>query len=197
MVALRYDDGEWTYFPGTGGVQTSLAAESFDDADNPDERGTLVIPKVGMRCVGMWWGGRQRIATTMTVRLYDTNGSTILESKTIDLDQQFGGFYGLRRIFWDNAETLTKNGNYRVTIHPDDSTNVQNFFVHTFADNAYLETFGWPINCVYTAQNNDGGFTQTDTKQAFCGVLFDQIDEPAGGGGGGIKLVGAGGGLVS
>lgn len=195
-ISLRYDDGSWVHFPGSGGVMTSVAVESWDNADNPDERGIKFVAKVGMRCIGCWFGGRLRVANP-TFKLYDSAG-TLLESRAVDIDQQQStSSYLFRRIYWTNNETLAKGATFRITLLPGDATNIQNMFVYTFADNAYIESYhGTPIDAVYTSRVDGGTFAETTTKLPLIGIIFDQIDEPAGGGSASILAPNMAGGVV-
>lgn len=188
MMSLRYDDGEWTRFPGCV-LFTNAAVVAYNSGDTPDEHGIKFTAPVGMNVKGVWWMGGA--ANDYTIKLYDS-GDTLLESLAVDKDQAQNTGFRLRCHYFDTDVELTKDAVYRATLLPGagDITPYQ----ITVPVAAMLETL-LRGGVQHTERTDAGGWTDTSTETILMGLIIDQVDVPVGGGGG-IKLVGVGGGLV-
>lgn len=195
IIAVRYDDGTYAAIPNALPI-SAMADTDFNSADTPDEIGNIITMPFEARVCGAWVNS-QVAAADYTIKLYDTNGSTVMESLAVDKDigpSSTSAHHALMFHTFSNSEVLTKDSAYRITVVPGASD--FGMPVMTVDSAALFDTMSGGQNCHYTSQTDSGGFSQTTTKRALIGLLLDQLDDGAGGGGGTGKIAGRGGGLA-
>jgi hypothetical protein len=187
LCSLEYSDGSYEPIPGVYPF-SALASEAFNSASTPDERGIIFQVPWKMRVTGFWLDGTLRTAASI-VKLYDSDGSTVLLSRTIDEDQMYQVSNSPHRFLFDtgnsptHTEVLDINTNYRLTLTPTTTTSVN---LGTFSTDtvAIMDTFDGAREVHATERTDAGAWTETTTKRYFIGVIPDQLDDGAGGGGG-------------
>lgn len=173
-VALEYVDGTYALIDGA----LPLIDEdnfSYAAASTPDEHGLIFTPPVGIRVAGLMVFGD--FDDEAVLKLYDTDGSTVLESLTIDPDfdpNTTGGWFQHR--FATSVE-LAAGGTYRATVLPTSTTiRIQRVSVASAAVMAAL-----PLGADWhqTARTDAGAWSQTTTIRPLIGLIVDGIEAGA------------------
>ena len=182
-----------TYYPVTNVLPAAgLNDESFNSGTDPgDERGNIVQVPYKCRVVGAWWYGD--INDNATIKLYDTDGSTVLASYTQDVDQQSSSTTGIKFVrfstFGGSCSTpgcvLSVASNYRLTLLPGSTTNssLGSLDVDATVGAAMMGAMRGGQNIHYTSRTDAGAWSQTTTRRAMIGLLIDQLDDGASAGG--------------
>jgi len=180
--ALKYSDGSYVPIPGLF-PQPSTSSMAFASGSTPDERGNKFQLPFGCRVVGYWVNlGAAIPATGLSVVLYDSDGSTPLFTSTPDPEQERGGA-GLFTLMLASPVTLLASTWYRLTVLPG-ASNVT-IYDWTWPSAAMLGALPLGANCQQCQRTNAGAWTDTNTaSRVLMGLLIDQIDVSAGGGGG-------------
>lgn len=173
-----------------GNPLQSVIATAFNSSSNPNEKGNaFVIPvdfcasyKVGSAPIH----GTMAAGTSYDVILYDSDGSTVLQSITIDTDKDASATSARRReIHFDESSlaTLTAGTKYFLMLKPATTTGIvlAGMTVAAAADmDAYV---GGSAMCHSAVQTSGGGITEDTTiRYGINPVIFD-ITPPVGGGG--------------
>lgn len=177
MMSLKYDDGTYGEIlcPGI----TAITQTSFNSGSTPDERGLYFslpmnckIDAIGMQMAGLASG------RTFDVVLYDTDGTTVIE--TISWDSIYLSTLTGTRLFYfflTQERTLTANGNYRITLKPTTASN--NALVDVTANAAgNLAPYG---SGQLTTRTDGGAWTQTATRRPLIGVRVSSVDDGSAG----------------
>ena len=193
FMALKYSDGtyaqlnDWVLPAGTG--STVINTTTFNNGSTPDERGLFFQLPAPVKVGGAWW--RADLDGNADYVLYDSDGTTVLASSSLDLNvrgaAKAGNFF-IRH----TPISLTASTNYRAVIKP---TSVTNLSTYDFDVNAaaLLDAVAGGQNWHYTSRTDAGAWTQVTTKRPFMGLLVTAIDDGAGASGGGMRLAGRGG----
>jgi len=110
------------------------------------------------------------VATNFDVLLYDTNGTTVLASVTVDVDQQNQTTHGCYRYNFTGATlpTLTAGSFYRLVVRPSTTTAMGPVQYFTFrADGDKTAIVGTASDVQYTSRTNAGAWTE-NTNQLFA-----------------------------
>jgi hypothetical protein len=178
-VAVRYSDE--TYGPlGTMPV-SALAATTFNSGSTPDERGlkfTLPFPArlSGVVLNGIYAGGA-------TIKVYDSDDTTVLTSLALDPEQMAGALAGPARFLLPATVSLSKNVAYRVTLLPSSGTD--NTLVNlTCASAALLDALDGGQAFHLCTRTNGGAWDDTLTAQRpLIHLVLDAFDDAAQDGG--------------
>ena len=187
-ISLKYDDG--LYYP-LNNVWPSSAINlvSFNNTSTPDVRGIVFQVPVSVRVRGGWF--QADLDGAATLRLFDSDGVTVLRSRAIGLHERMNANVGVYDVdFSDGVVTLLANTSYRLVLEPTSATNIglNDFDVASSAIMAAMFT-GNPFN--YTSAKDPSGtgsWTDVNTKWAPFGLVVDGVD--SGGGGGGTIFTG-------
>lgn len=80
---LEYDDGSYTHLPGVAGIN-SLTTNVHNSGSTPDEHALLFSLPINTRCIGFCcYVGTAASGANFDIILYDSDGSTVLATKTI------------------------------------------------------------------------------------------------------------------
>lgn len=178
-VTLEYGG---TYYSIPGVIPSSaISARAYNTGAANDEGGNLITPPFKCRASGIWYYGG--LVGGATVKLYDTDGTTVMASKALDKDQQTATTNGLHQALFATPQTLSAGGAYRITIL---AAGASSEVLYDFTVDSAAAMGAWPggTSIVYTTQDGGGGWSQTDTRRALIGLLIDQLDDGAGTGGG-------------
>src|SRR3990167_5540091 len=176
--------------PGANG-NTGVA---FNNASTPDERGNrlVVAAPVGICGIALAasWAGT---SSDFDLVLYDTNGTSVLESVSADaskLDNITGHTGGIP--FWfDTVVALTASSAYRILLKPTTANNVTVFYA-TVANAAYLGAWTLGTGLYGTSRTDAGAWTESDTTRYGVYPILTRLDDGAGSGGI-ARLIGPGG----
>jgi hypothetical protein len=184
--ALEYDDGSIPYIDSAIPA-SSVASTSFNSTSTPDERGNLFQVPVPMRAIGVYHqlvpGGANQ---TCDLVLYD-NGGSALATIALDLDQYRAAAASSAEHMFASPITLTASTNYRLVLKPTvtSSMSVTQYVLDTSAGGTALREAGvggttWQL----TTRADAGAWTETADTIACVGLIVDQFDDGASGGGG-------------
>lgn len=180
VVAFEYSDASYEPIHGVLGVFSPVTT-TFNSSSSPDERGTFFQLPFPVRVTGAWvW---LDLDFDATIKLYDSDGSTVLLSRTLDPQEAFGAAPGLHFFSFSSTAVLNANTNYRITVVPTTTSSiaVYHFDVPTVAS---LDAMQLGQNWHLTTRTDAGAWTQTTTARPYMGIIADQFD--AGGAAGGL-----------
>lgn len=184
--ALEYNDGSYAHSPGVFPVSDISLTVNFNNTSDPDHRGLKFKLPFPFRIIGMWFSGD--LDGNADIKLYDSDGTTVLETISLDSDIRYGTAGDFTLIWFAGAYSLAKDVFYRVVLEPTSATGVDldEFDVDAAA---IMDSFPGGQNFHYT-EKKDAGWTDTTTKRPFMGILLDGLDDGAGAGGGAPNLFG-------
>ena len=186
-MTFEYDDGSYAQLPGVFPAST-LLSESFNTGSTPDEIGNIFQVPFPCTVGGAWV--LSSLAGDATLKLYDSDGSTVLASVALDKDVR-GGQNRPYEVPFTSSITLTKDTNYRLTLLPTSATNVAMEGLTVNAA-AVMNAFCGGANMHRTERTDAGAWTQTTTSRMWMGVFIDGLDDGVQVGGGGGCIIGGG-----
>jgi len=182
-IHIEYDDGDLAQgvcLPAIG-----LALDSWGSSSTPDRRGLRFKFPFPVELSG-FWAHCHNYTTDLDWELYDSDGTTVLETQTLDDDITYSGGLGYRHVPI-TPRTLTKDVYYRLILLPSDGVARQNLKLVEVGETASLDMWGGR-DMHYTttdgAPSVEGDWTNTTTKTlSGFGLLLTAFDDGAGGGG--------------
>lgn len=183
MVGLEYDDGTFVTYPGNW-PYTALNTTIVTPSSNPRLVGNRINIPFTARAIGVWFVGDND--SDFEILLYDSNGSTVLKTISIDGDFPIGTNSATTLTqYFSSAQTITKNTNYYLVVKSSGS-NVTNYDGQMITNVPISAVNGGTIaqRC-YTSTStpsSSSDFTVDTDKQSFIGLLYDAIDIPEAGG---------------
>jgi hypothetical protein len=171
--AFGYNDATYSFFAGAPPA-SQVNLNLFSTTSTPDERGIKFRFPFRSRVCGYWCS--VRILADFSVKLYDSDGSTVLLTDPCDQDVTSGtGSTATHISRFPGTATLEANTFYRLTVLPTTTTNIS-FGDFEVNSTAILDAYDLGQNIIHTERTDAGAWTDTSTKRGFCGVLIDQID---------------------
>lgn len=194
VASIGYDDG--SYEMVTGFVPaTAEGLENYNTGDANDEMGVFFTLPYPIRLAGSVQPFDMN-GSDGTMKLYDSDGTTVLASRLFDNDiAQTSINNGEREYLFDSSVELAKDTNYRLAFLAAGANDLT-FQFFDVASNALLGMFPGGINYYKTHRNAGGAWTQTTTRRPIINLLIDGYDNGAGGSGGLITHPGMAGGHV-
>lgn len=168
-------------------IQT-INALSFSSSSTPDEQGAIFTMPTGS-CVsytvrGVYLGG-DFDAADFDIVLYDSDGTTVLQSVSIDKDQVSMNTSDQAMFYFDETtlSTLSPGVAYRLAIKPTTTTAITAFMAWDVAVAQDLMRFtgGAATDFYHTARTDAGAWSQTTTRIP-CMQLIVDLDGTSGGG---------------
>lgn len=185
-VVLEYDDA--TIAPLAGVLPGSSTSTDFGSGDTPDEVALILNYPFPCQCSGGEFFGRLTGDAQMV--LYDSDGTTVLGSMSLDKDENASGTDSVWAFSWAPT-TLLANTTYRLALKPTSATAVRLRYLVT-GTAAHLDTMEGGDGFHWSQRTDAGAWTQTTTRRPYFGARLEAFDA-GGGGGGGLKLAGRGG----
>jgi len=176
---IGYDDATFPFIPGLCGAN-SLSSYVYDSADTPDEYGIYFQLPFSARATG-WWAS-VRLQGDAIANLYDSDGSTVLASTILDFDIVSSTNMPNGALF-ANPQTLAKDTFYRLTLLGNHASNVLRLAYAGVSSTAHWEQMGLSTDVQQTSRVDGGAWTQDNTAYPMMGLILDQVDDGAGGGG--------------
>lgn len=171
VCAFEYSDGTYEEIKGVYPMAT-VAVTSFNSGSLPDEIGIIFQLPMTVTVYGAWI--LTGAGANATVKLYDSDGSTVLASYTIDSDLRGGTSGRCYFVTFSSNVTLTKDTNYRLTLVPDTTTSItlSRFTVNAAA---VMDAFPGGQNIYQTERTDAGAWTNTTTERPLMGLLINQL----------------------
>lgn len=180
VLALGYDDGTYEYMPGVC-PYSAINSTAYNSGSSPDEYGLIFQVPFPCRLRGIW-ALCDLSGQDTTIKVYDSDGSTVLSDLAFDKDFRRTTGVGRHLFMLEDQPSLAKATNYRVTFVPDSTTNITLIDVSVNAA-AIMDAMPGGQNWHLTSRTDAGSWTQTTTRRPLIGLLLDQFDDGVGGGG--------------
>ncbi len=178
VLTLEYSDGSYYPIPFIYPID-GLNIVNFSSASDPDHRGLKFQLPFPVSLAGIWV--HMDSDGDPNVKLYDSDGTTVLETLTIDGDQRRTNSDLVHYYFFTSSHSLSKDVDYRIVFEPVNAAmDLLDFDVSTAA---IMDCFPGGQNFHYT-EKKDGAWTDTTTKRPWMGLIIDGFDDGVGGGGG-------------
>ncbi len=171
------------------------ASTAFNSGSTPDELALyLTVPTAfcsTYKIAGATLYAATTAGTTFTLSLYDTDGTTVLQSVTPDTDHdQAAATARGRHVLFDEASlsTLTAGSTYRLAVIPSASNvTLGSLVVAASADlDAYPFGQAWASG---SSRTNAGAWTDSDVTRYGINPILADVTVPSGGSGGGSQRV--------
>ena len=183
-VSLEYSDG--SYAGGMTYPISAFALNIINSGSTPDEVGIYFQLAFPCRIIGGW--AAIDLDADATLKLYDSDGSTVLKSISIvSAQRQNDGRYFTEYLF-SSSQELLKNTWYRLTLLPGSVTDIT-VVGFSLPSVAAMDSLPLGQNCYETYRTNAGAWTQVTTNRPMMGLLIDALDDGVGGSGGGMPIL--------
>ena len=165
--------------PGCATIK-SVTTYTIGSGSNPDQVGNLWTVADTVDCIGARVEGRFSTTTAdWAVVLYDTDGTSVLNTVTVDGECTSGaGHNTFHYVFWEPV-TVTAAGEYRVVVKPTTAGTIR-VYRPVFASSAQRESFAGPLQA--TTKNDAAAWI--DTAEDILSIIPILSDSIAAGGGG-------------
>lgn len=182
-LGLEYSDGSYPLMHGVVPLE-SYVSLVLTTSSNPRIAGNRFRFKVGVRVVGLWWTGDNDADLRAT--LFGSDGSTVLATKDFGADLPAGLVSARTFATYFNAPVeLDANTDYFLMFEGLASS-LTIYSLKAFSTAAMKAWNGGDVAVHATAESNApagvGDYTIVDSQQVTCGLLFDAIEIPEGGG---------------
>lgn len=176
VLALEYSDTN--YYPVLGCMPTSnIVNQAFNTGSVIDERGIKFRLPFPVRVSGAW--AQVEADNDFTIRLYDSDGTSVLLSQTCDPEIRFGTNHGIRYEDFASTAILLPNVDYRLTLLPTTASNITSHEV-VAPSAAVMAALPWGTSIHLTTRADAGAWTDTTTQRVQMGIIVDQVDYSGG-----------------
>jgi hypothetical protein len=173
VLALEYSDGSFAYMPGTNPVKT-VTNTTFNSGSSPDEIGLYFKFPTKVRVGGFYC--IIDLDADCDVVLYDSNGTSVLETVTLDKDLRGSTSATLRFQRFASGYELVANTFYRLAYKPGASNVTVPDLGYDSA--AMLNQLSPGSDWVYTSRTDGGAWSQINTRRPVMGLMVDQVQIP-------------------
>lgn len=180
LLALEYSDGSYAFIPGVLPA-SAFTTDSVGASTTPDEIGMKFAFPMPVKVRGIWWQATSLGSNTLDIVLYDSDGSTVLETVTVDSEQVQTTSAGYKRLVFTNEYELSKDTFYRVVLKPNGTISFGGVEVGSAAA---MDGFEGGQDFHRTERTDAGSWTDTTTKRPWMGLAVSAFDDGASGGGG-------------
>ena len=169
-----------------GRPSETLITAAYSSASTPDERGVKFTLPAGMgdtfKLAGVSFFSGLQSAGVVDVVLYDTDGTTVLQSASFDTDAFASTNPRWNYFPFDEAtlSTLSFGSAYRVVLKP--TTGSHTLHANTLDSAADAEAYPLGSAAAYTTRTDAGAWTDDAATRVQVGLVLADITEPAGGG---------------
>ncbi len=181
LLGLQYDDDTYEFIGTYNFPVLAFTTHTFNSGSTPDERGLKF--KIAAPTTISSFVARLSIAAGINCDfvLYDSDGSTVLETVTVDSDSMVQpGTGGNCEYFFTSDHNLTADTWYRLVAKPG-ASNISMYSADA-SSAALLRAAMGGSDFIWTERTNGGAWTDTDTKFPIFGVRTTKFDDGTGGG---------------
>ncbi len=182
ILLLEMDDGTYAH---TQGVFALSATNPFNynNTDTPDHAGLRFKVPFPCTIIGGWVHLEHDGA--FDLHMFDSDATTILDSKSFDPDQRFDAGSGIVEWYFDTVINILADTFYRCIFEPTDGVDLDlEYFdlpdVASMSANNGGPEFHWTTSKVQTQESD---WTQILTRAPLIGLYVKALDDGAGGGG--------------
>lgn len=187
MFFAEYSDGSYEPVLGVLDVGGPINTYTFTSASTTNRRGNRYDLPFPCRTNGCWvWRGLGDTGD-FTMKLYDTDGTTVLATTgTIDDDWARAVAAGLQFLPWTTPVSLSATGPYRLSFEPGATDHVTYDFDIPDADMMNQFPLG---TALYRSVYTSGAWVDTTTARSYMGLFLDGFADDLGAGGGSYDVV--------
>lgn len=173
-----------------GNLPISNSLTTYNSDSTPDEKAlkftisSSFCSTVKLR--GVIIAGRVPItATTASIKLYDTNGTSVLSTIAVNGDENAAVGAGndrkfLRRMFPDSV-TLTCGSSYRIGYLAGNTTSAISLPSYNYSSTNDMADVAFTSDWSYSERTDAGAWTDTTTRQPFMSLIIEDWTAPSGG----------------
>lgn len=163
---------------------SSNTTHTFNNTSTPDVYGMKITPEMNCKIDGVKL--LADIDGDIVVKLYDTDGQTVLASGSNDADLPPVTTASVNYITFNTAITLSAGASYYIGVEPSTATNMSLYSL-TFWSSTYKNLFVGSEAVYATSKDPESGgaWTANDAQWLVMWARLVAIDNGAGGGGGG------------
>lgn len=183
-LIIEYDDG--TFYEALNVYSfTDITSVGITNASNPRLVGNKITPTKTMRVIGFYiWCD---LDETLDVIIYDTDGSTVLTSASVDKDLPGGsvnifvytGYFSTPAILQENSSYyIVYKNNTATTINTYDFSALNSTARQYFNGGSVLSR----VTTTVSTPVDTSSYTEDDTKMTALGIIVDGIDSGTTGG---------------
>jgi len=170
--ALKYSDGSYAYvnpnmIPFSNNTTTATA---FNSGSSPNERGLIFQFPFSVTVSGVWFLSTR--AGDCQVKLYDTDGTTVLSTISLDKDNTMADT-PVTIAYFSTPINLTTNGTYRISVVPTTVTNITTYDI-PFSTNALMQAALGGVNFFATTRTG-GAWTNNNLAKPLMGLVISAI----------------------
>lgn len=170
-LSLQYDDNSYAPIDGFAYPYSDLTTIGYNTTSTFDEYGVLFQLPFGGKVNGAWM--LSDIDGDAQVLLYDSDGTTVMATATLDKDQDANG--GRHYVTFPSEVVVLANTSYRLVLKPTTTTTLTLFY---FAVNsaALLDMCDLGQLAYLTKRADAGAWTDVTTQRPWMGVQLSAID---------------------
>jgi hypothetical protein len=181
VVGFELVDGSYLWVDGCYPM-SAITSSTYNNTSTPDVYANRITIAAPCTIDGFWlWAN---FAADCAVKLYDTDGVTVLASRTIDATNAVSAI-NIQRWSFPTAVDVTA-GDYWIGVEPTGAGNIV-VYDWTVPTAAAMDAFQGGQNMQFSTAKDPSGtgsWSTTATRRLFLGVRFSAIDDGAGAGGG-------------
>lgn len=174
-----------------GNLPISNSLTTYNSDSTPDEKALKFTISSSfcstIKLRGVIIAGRVPItATTASIKLYDTDGTSVLSTIAVNGDENAAVGTGndrkyLRRIFPDSV-TLTCGSTYRIGYLAGNTTSAISLPSYNYSSTNDMADVAFTSDWSYSERTDAGAWTDTTTRQPFMSLIVEDWTAPSGGG---------------
>lgn len=184
--AFEYDDGSYEPFVAFWPFK-DVGTVSANSGSTPDEAGLYFSFPFPVRVTGLTSWSSSASGASPTFKLYDSDGSTVLNSISPDDNISVSTSTEYRVYYFNSTHSLLANTFYRLTMAPGNTTNVAVGYFDTNTA-AQMDAASGGQNFHWTQRTDAGAWSETTTRRPFISLIIDAFDNGASTSGGGIHI---------
>lgn len=178
-VGIEYSDGSFADMPQVIPLSATPNVHAFNSGSTPDERALKFKLPVPVKVCGAWVA--DDLDGDGDLVLYDSDGTTALQTKSLDKDVRQGTTTGVHLVRFPGSQLLLANTFYRLSIKPTSATSLTVYSIDVNSA-ALFDQMPGGQNFHYSERTDAGAWTDTTTRRLFMGLMIDGVDDGSGGG---------------
>lgn len=176
---LEYDDGSYAPIKGIFPF-SDFVSQVYVNSSTPDEYGIKFKMPIKCRLRSVRFAGGLNASGDVTVKVYDSDGSTVMASLQLTTDNMTMSTRMLHLMF-SSSPTILADTYYRVTVVNNNANNLT-VDLFTLMTAAVQDMLDGGQNLHLTQRTDSGAWTDTTTKRMPIELEFDQFEVATPGG---------------
>lgn len=185
---IAFGSSATTFYNVPGTMPLSAIAGATFNNTNSAKRGLKFTLPMNARIIGLRFWAVSSVGD-FNAAIFDSSGAVVGSSSTAyDGDQNANTTSGMTYVYFTNPVTATAGTAYYAAIEPTSATNA-NMPVITLPTSDYFTSTPAGTTAVYSAFATSS-WTDSTTQLPVLDIIIDQVDNGAGSGGGGGRIIG-------